>query len=545
MKLPLRFCSTRRQMQLSGRQQDKAQAFGMGFLSIWLLCSGFFVIRSALPPWLVWLPWISPFWYAINAREFTVQCGATSCWQRDRLFSSFCSVPPASTQLFLSSRFRSCVAVTNNEFNSAKYAAPVPNDPEGRNQGQVLMDSYALVYSRTLQWLSVVFLAAMWLLVAFVLSPMALQHFRFDTTPGTVRRPLSASDREAIQALLVTTAPTAASGAGTETASAASSGKVSTGQQPEGAADRKVASAGALEAAGGVGTALLLPVPTLPAPAQSTSAAGLTGATAAEEQRGDIIRDAAAQSEMKRWAADVGTPSLPASGLGGPVAVEAPSAAASESGDSRIRTGRSGLTGDVGAIGIAGMVGTGCGAVRLEPPSRPDYPHAGAQATAMSHVGVVTAAEAQPEPPLADGPSAASVHVLSDPASIAAADPLPVSTTAAKTAPTHPAASAGNAADAAPPDSTDGVPAGKQLTREQAVAAELAATGRITPAVDFPRVALAFKDITYSVRTRSGEDKPLLRGCSGYALPYTLTALMGASGAGKTTLLDGQCCMPS
>lgn len=48
----------------------------MGFLSVWLLCSGFFVIRSALPPWLSWLPWISPFWYAINACE--CQCSESS-----------------------------------------------------------------------------------------------------------------------------------------------------------------------------------------------------------------------------------------------------------------------------------------------------------------------------------------------------------------------------------------------------------------------------------------------------------------------------------
>lgn len=399
--------------------------------------------------------------------------------------------------------------MTNNEFNSSKYSAPVPNDPEGRNQGQVLMSTYALVYSRTLQWLSVVFLAAMWLLVAFVLSPMALQHFRFDTTPGTVRRPLSASDREAIQTLLATPAP----GAGTAAEPAA--------------ADRKVASAGAPGAAGGgAGTASVLPAP----PASSADGSAPQGETA-EEQRVDNMRDAAAASEMTRWAADVGTPSLPASGFGGPVAVEAPSAAA-DSGDGRIRTGRSGFTGDVGAIGIAGMVGTGCGAVRMEPPSRPDYPHAGATATAMTHVGVSTAAEAPAAAPVADHRDGVS-PVHSDIASIATA-PVPLGAPGVAAAPT--AVTAGSALPAGEP--LQPAAPGKQLTRDQSAAAELAATGRITPAVDFPRVAMAFKDIHYSVRTRSGEDKPLLRGCSGYALPYTLTALMGASGAGKTTLLD-------
>jgi hypothetical protein len=34
--------------------------------------------------------------------------------------------------------------------------------------------------------------------------------------------------------------------------------------------------------------------------------------------------------------------------------------------------------------------------------------------------------------------------------------------------------------------------------------------------IDFPKVALAFKDVHYSVRTRSGEDKVLLQNIHGY-----------------------------
>ncbi|DAZ97150.1 TPA: hypothetical protein N0F65_004764 [Lagenidium giganteum] len=54
-------------------------------------------------------------------------------------------------------------------------------------------------------------------------------------------------------------------------------------------------------------------------------------------------------------------------------------------------------------------------------------------------------------------------------------------------------------------------------------------------------IALAFKDLSYSVPApggAKGETIELLKGISGYALPGTMTALMGSSGAGKTTLMD-------
>ncbi|OQR89249.1 ATP-binding Cassette (ABC) Superfamily [Thraustotheca clavata] len=55
-----------------------------------------------------------------------------------------------------------------------------------------------------------------------------------------------------------------------------------------------------------------------------------------------------------------------------------------------------------------------------------------------------------------------------------------------------------------------------------------------------PPVTLAFKDLSYSVpnSTKGEPDIQLLKGISGYALPGTITALMGSSGAGKTTLMD-------
>ncbi|CAI5714025.1 unnamed protein product [Hyaloperonospora brassicae] len=56
----------------------------------------------------------------------------------------------------------------------------------------------------------------------------------------------------------------------------------------------------------------------------------------------------------------------------------------------------------------------------------------------------------------------------------------------------------------------------------------------------FVPVTVAFKDLWYSVPdpTDSKKTLDLLKGISGYALPGTITALMGSSGAGKTTLMN-------
>ncbi|KAE8963497.1 ABC transporter G family member 40 [Phytophthora fragariae] len=53
-------------------------------------------------------------------------------------------------------------------------------------------------------------------------------------------------------------------------------------------------------------------------------------------------------------------------------------------------------------------------------------------------------------------------------------------------------------------------------------------------------VTVAFKDLWYTVPDPANPKNTidLLKGISGYALPGTITALMGSSGAGKTTLMD-------
>ncbi|OWZ19446.1 ABC transporter [Phytophthora megakarya] len=56
----------------------------------------------------------------------------------------------------------------------------------------------------------------------------------------------------------------------------------------------------------------------------------------------------------------------------------------------------------------------------------------------------------------------------------------------------------------------------------------------------FIPVTVAFNNLWYSVPDAANPKKTidLLKGISGYAIPGTITALMGSSGAGKTTLLD-------
>lgn len=49
--------------------------------------------------------------------------------------------------------------------------------------------------------------------------------------------------------------------------------------------------------------------------------------------------------------------------------------------------------------------------------------------------------------------------------------------------------------------------------------------------VDVEPVSLIFKNVSYAVKLADGSTKELLKDVSGFAKPYTLTALMGASGA--------------
>uniref|UniRef100_K3WZK2 ABC transporter domain-containing protein n=1 Tax=Globisporangium ultimum (strain ATCC 200006 / CBS 805.95 / DAOM BR144) TaxID=431595 RepID=K3WZK2_GLOUD len=63
----------------------------------------------------------------------------------------------------------------------------------------------------------------------------------------------------------------------------------------------------------------------------------------------------------------------------------------------------------------------------------------------------------------------------------------------------------------------------------------------VSAELNFTPVTLAFTDLWYTVPLPSNPKHKtidLLKGITGYALPGTMTALMGSSGAGKTTLMD-------
>eukprot|EP00300_Choanocystis_sp_HF-7_P021794 c20895_g1_i1.p1 GENE.c20895_g1_i1~~c20895_g1_i1.p1 ORF type:complete len:1359 (+),score=349.22 c20895_g1_i1:1-4077(+) len=63
-------------------------------------------------------------------------------------------------------------------------------------------------------------------------------------------------------------------------------------------------------------------------------------------------------------------------------------------------------------------------------------------------------------------------------------------------------------------------------------------SGSAHTSLPFTPVTLTFENLTYSIESATGQQTELLKNITGFAVPGTMTALMGASGAGKTTLID-------
>ncbi|KAK1946642.1 ABC transporter G family member 36 [Phytophthora citrophthora] len=76
-----------------------------------------------------------------------------------------------------------------------------------------------------------------------------------------------------------------------------------------------------------------------------------------------------------------------------------------------------------------------------------------------------------------------------------------------------------------------------KIASEPSTNAPLNASVDVHDKRQFNSVTVSMMNLCYSVKTKNGSID-LLKGVSGYALPGTMTALMGSTGAGKTTLLD-------
>jgi len=120
-------------------------------------------------------------------------------------------------------------SLANNEFQSSRYSAPVPGSTIGETQGQFFMNQYSLLFSRVAQWGGIAIILGLWVLLGWIAALLALNAFRFDVFPGTVRRPamlgpppgsilaasgLSADTAEAQQPLQVPLATEAAAAGG-------------------------------------------------------------------------------------------------------------------------------------------------------------------------------------------------------------------------------------------------------------------------------------------------------------------------------------------
>ena len=87
------------------------------------------------------------------------------------------------------------------------------------------------------------------------------------------------------------------------------------------------------------------------------------------------------------------------------------------------------------------------------------------------------------------------------------------------------------------PDSTTG-PAVPMFSASSTVGMDVMAEKVFTPPIAFPHMTMAWSALSYTVPLEDGSSRQLLHGIHGFAKPYSMVCLMGASGAGKTTLLD-------
>jgi hypothetical protein len=120
------------------------------FTAVGLSTGGFFVVRNQVPAFLIWLLYVSPFFWSVDA-------------------------------------------IANNEFSDARYSAPFDAT---QTQGEAFMATFAFPFGVGWKWMGVAILVAYYLLFGLVLQPLLLRTVRYDIVPGTQRLP-SESPEEA------------------------------------------------------------------------------------------------------------------------------------------------------------------------------------------------------------------------------------------------------------------------------------------------------------------------------------------------------------
>lgn len=111
-----------------------------------LSTGGFFVVRSQIPNWLIWLVYISPFHWSVDA-------------------------------------------AANNEFSDGRYDGPY-GGASGQTMGEGFMASFAYLDGVGWKWMGVGILLFYYIVIGLVAQPLLLRYVRYDVKPGAKRTPL-------------------------------------------------------------------------------------------------------------------------------------------------------------------------------------------------------------------------------------------------------------------------------------------------------------------------------------------------------------------
>lgn len=161
--------------------QELAMIVSSLFTAVGLSTGGFFVVRDQVPNYLVWLLYISPFFWAVNS-------------------------------------------AANNEFSDPKYQVPyAQGSVGGQTQGQAFLAAFSFLDGVGWKWLGVGILLFYYLIFGLVVQPLLLKLVRYEISIGTKRLPLESS-AEAEAAVKQALAEQSASSPSSLTTAAATNG---------------------------------------------------------------------------------------------------------------------------------------------------------------------------------------------------------------------------------------------------------------------------------------------------------------------------------